>query len=138
MVQTATSFDLALVGGGVAGGALGGALAALEADARILLVEQIRASGAINRGDLLWPPHLEMLDRWNVLAEIRRRGAVPMRYNELYDNAGRLLLRSDRRAFRSRFESALALEHPQIEEALLPWPPGIQPDDLAPRPVRGD
>ena len=112
-------FDVVIVGGGVAGGGLAAALACCEGDTRVLLVEQSRRSGAIDRGDLLWPPHMELLDRWGVLPEIWRRGAVPMRASEFYDNDGTLLYRHGLGFFQSRYDHAAVLEHPQIEEALL-------------------
>lgn len=113
------TFDVVIVGGGVSGGGLAAALAHVDTDARVLLVEQTARSGAINRGDLIWPPHVELLAAWGVLPEMERRGAVRVHYNEFYDNDGHLLLRHDYTYFGCQTTHAIALEHPEIEESLL-------------------
>lgn len=113
------AYDVVIVGGGVAGAALAAALAQQAGDARILLVEQAAKAGEINRGDMIWPPHLALLKRWGVLADIEARGAVPFRVNELYDNDGRLLLRHGYEFYGAPTSYGLSLEHPEIEDALL-------------------
>ncbi len=113
------TFDLVIIGAGVAGGALAAAIAAAGGDSRILLVEQTRKSGSINRGDFLNPSHLELLDEWGALEQIRARGAEPCWYDEIYDNAGNLLLRHDLNWNEGKYPYGLCLEHPAIEDALL-------------------
>lgn len=112
-------YDVVIIGGGVAGGALAAALASENGDARVLLVEQTRRSGAINRGHMIWPTHMELLERWGVLDEMYRRGAATYRYNEFRDHDGNLLLRHDFAFYQSRYDRVLILEHPEIEESLL-------------------
>lgn len=111
--------DVVIVGAGVAGGALAAAMAASGGDTRVLLVEQTRKSGAINRGDFLNPAHLELLEEWGALQGLLSRGAEPCWYDELYDNAGNLLLRHDLNWNEGEYPYGLCLEHPEIKEALL-------------------
>jgi len=118
-IGAAYDFDLVIVGAGVAGSALAAALAKRGGDSRVLILEQTRKSGAINRGDFLAPSHLELLQEWGALEGLRARGAEPCWYDEIYDNNGRLLLRHDLNWDEGKYPYGLCLEHPEIENALL-------------------
>lgn len=112
-------FDLVIIGAGVAGGALASAIAAAGGDSRVLLVEQTRKSGAINRGDFLSPDHLAILGEWGALPKLQARGAEPCYHDEFYTNDGRLLLRHDMNWNEGPYPYGLCLSHPEIEEALM-------------------
>jgi 2-polyprenyl-6-methoxyphenol hydroxylase-like FAD-dependent oxidoreductase len=105
------STDVAIVGGGVAGGACACAFAA-SPGVRVLALERRELARDPNRGDALDAVTVSHLERWGVMPEVRRRGAVELR-EMIVTARGRTLgrLRLPR--------PMLMLDHAEIEAALL-------------------
>lgn len=66
--------DVVIVGGAIAGGALANALG--SAGIRVRLIEKVSREVHSTRGDLLHPPTLRLLDRWQVLEPLLKDGAL--------------------------------------------------------------
>lgn len=68
--------DVIIAGGAVAGAALANALG--SRGVRTVLIEKASREAHSNRGDLIHPPTLRLLDRWGVLQAFHQDGALPM------------------------------------------------------------
>lgn len=109
------STDILVVGGGVAGAA---AAASLRNSGLSVTVVEPRAAGHdMNRGDLLYPASLDVLDEWGVLPVLRERGVefsvISVRHGE------RVLASVDFSRAGSVFPFGLCIDHGIIEDALL-------------------
>jgi 2-polyprenyl-6-methoxyphenol hydroxylase-like FAD-dependent oxidoreductase len=70
--------DVIIVGGAVAGASAANALGQLGV--RTLVIEKGLRHDTSTRGDVLHPPSLRFLDRWEVLDALHRDGTVPIRW----------------------------------------------------------
>jgi len=112
------TYDVVVVGAGVAG--LAAAIGAgRDARARVLVIDRRRDAAGVNRGELLQPAALEILDRWGVEAELRRRGAIRIEALECRDARGRPLGAFEYGALAHRFDHGLVHAHAHIRGALL-------------------
>jgi 2-polyprenyl-6-methoxyphenol hydroxylase-like FAD-dependent oxidoreductase len=113
-----TSYDVVIVGGGVAG--LAAAIGAGRAGvARVLLVDRRPSPAGAHRGELLQPAAVAVLDRWGVAAELRRRGAIGVEALECRDARGRVLGAFDYTQLAGPFDHGLVHHHAHIRGALL-------------------
>jgi 2-polyprenyl-6-methoxyphenol hydroxylase-like FAD-dependent oxidoreductase len=106
------SYDVAIVGGGVAGAAA--AVGFTIGGPSVVLFERRDLARDPNRGDVIHPHARDVLRSWGVLEALRERGAFDARRLMLTDATG--LLRARFRTFR---RPALMLNHAEIELGLL-------------------
>ena len=105
-----------IVGGGVSGLGLANALALRGIGS--LVIEQRRSSGDIDRGDVLHPVTLRILDQWKLAVDVRRRGALFFSQFSIIDNDGRLLFDFDAQKELGPGAGFTSLRHPHIEDVL--------------------
>lgn len=67
-------YDVIICGAGVGGLAL--AIALGRQGRRVIVLEKHQAEALVHRGELLQPRTLEILEEWNVLAELQARGSL--------------------------------------------------------------
>ena len=107
-----TECDVGIVGGGVAGAAAACAFAV--GGVSVVLFERRDLARDPNRGDVLHPGTLAILERLGVVPLLRERGAFDSRYLTFTDATGLLAAR-----FATRRHPTLILNHAEIESALL-------------------
>jgi 2-polyprenyl-6-methoxyphenol hydroxylase-like FAD-dependent oxidoreductase len=112
------TYDVVVVGAGV-GGLAAAIGAGRDAGARTLVIDRRRDGAGVDRGELLQPAALEILDRWGVEAELRRQGAIRIEALECRDARGRPLGSFEYGALAHRFDHGLVHAHAHIRGALL-------------------
>jgi 2-polyprenyl-6-methoxyphenol hydroxylase-like FAD-dependent oxidoreductase len=115
-MTAAPSFDVVVVGGGLAGSALAGALA--RGGLGVLLVEKEPRFRERIRGELTWPWGVAEARRLGLDAPLARAGAVEIRALRHY-HAGEPAVTAWERA--EDQVPALGFAHPRLQEALFAW-----------------
>lgn len=109
-------FDVVIAGAGIGGAACALALAHLRPELRVLLVEQHRGAGNLNRGDNLLPTITTYLHEWGCVDRLREAGARELNRMQVWADGRRLmevpLSRPDEAPY-------LVLTHPAIERVLV-------------------
>lgn len=108
--------DILIVGGGVAGGAT--ALSLKNTDLTIILVEPRMEGHDVNRGDVLYPSTLEVLNHWNILDVIKQKGAIAFTTIAVLHHT-KEVLHVDLSTMNKQFPYAFSFEHTHIEDILL-------------------
>jgi YD repeat-containing protein len=75
-MRNVQDYEVIICGAGVGGLAL--AIALGRQGRRVLVVEKHQAETLVHRGELLQPRTLEILEQWEVLAELQARGSLPI------------------------------------------------------------
>lgn len=110
------SYDVIVVGAGIAG--LGLACALARFDLSVLLVDARKGPGGVHRGDSLVPRSTRLLARWGVLDAVRRAGAVPIERIEVHHPRRGLLLEGPL-VPAGVSDPYLVLPHAELERVLL-------------------
>ena len=111
------TFDIAIVGGGIAGPALAAALA--DSGYSIVLIERSADPLDTVRGDQLQPATVELLDNWGVLDRLLSAGAERRLGSKWYTAEGELLLETRVDNLPVPHPYFLFLDHEKISEVLL-------------------
>lgn len=112
------SADVLIIGGGMAGAALGAALAAERPDVSVLLVDT--AVGLAGCGDLIQSFVLPHLERWGALEHLCQSNCTRLDRCEVWHSlAGRLLVTPYSALQVDGYPHALAVQRPQLAQALL-------------------
>ncbi len=110
------SFDVVIVGAGV-GGAASALAFAQDHQLRVLVLEQHKGPGNLNRGDSLLPTVTAYLHSWGVLGTMRRAGARELASMQVFARQG--LLMEVPLAPPGTAHPYLVLAHPEIERSLI-------------------
>ena len=114
-METASSFDMVVVGGGIAGSSLAISLAREGAD--VLVVERERVFRDRVRGEVLATWGTAEAKRLGLFEVLRERCATEVRYlTYRFGGVGEPL---DLPAAPPHFEPSLAFHHPVMQEALI-------------------
>lgn len=111
-----TDCDVLIAGAGVGGAACALALVAEHPGLRVLLLEQHKGAGNLNRGDNLLPTVTTYLGAWGALDRLRAAGARPLDRMQVW-SSGRLLMDAPLAA--SPDAPYLVLTHPEIERVMV-------------------
>lgn len=108
------STDVLIIGGGVAGSAVAAALK--NTDLKITIVEP-RVQKDINRGDVLYPATLQILEEWGLLGRMKEK-AVPFQKLRVMHKA-KCIMELDLSKENPSHPQGLSIDHGIIEEVLL-------------------
>lgn len=108
--------DVIIVGGAVAGAAMAHALA--EYNLSSIILERLDRIPEVNRGDVLQPLTLTLLDRWGVYKHITEMGGFPLYEWNFYNPRIGHLGTWNFSSLPSKFNHQTILRHSRIHEAL--------------------
>src|SRR5271156_26496 len=108
--------EVVIVGGAVAGAAMAHALA--EYNISSIILERLDRIPEVNRGDVLQPLTLTLLDRWGVYKHITEMGGFPLYEWNFYNPRIGHLGTWNFSSLPSKFNHQTILRHSRIHEAL--------------------
>ena len=110
------SADVVIVGGAVAGASMAHALA--EYDISSILLERLDRIPEVNRGDVLQPLTLTLLDRWGIYKHITEMGGFPLYEWNFYNPRIGHLGTWNFSSLPCKFNHQTILRHSRIHQAL--------------------
>jgi 2-polyprenyl-6-methoxyphenol hydroxylase-like FAD-dependent oxidoreductase len=108
--------DVVIAGGGVAGLAVANALA--RRGIASVVLEQRRAPGEIDRGDVIQDSVLPLLRRWNLEERLAAYGPVQLEMFRILNDRGRVIFEVDLHADLRRAARLTLVTHPDLERLL--------------------